>query len=124
MTEVHPREVLICTIARLLDGVRHVAVGASSPIPAAGAMLLRALQQAAGAAGPRIEQLAIESIDAQSEPAQMTVRLQVRGRRYVEDRDTAALISGSRDRETAFTERWTMALAGDGALPWRLVGVG
>lgn len=54
MTEVHPREVLICTIARLLDGVRHVAVGASSPIPAAGAMLLRARQQAAGAAGPRI----------------------------------------------------------------------
>ena len=54
MTEVHPREVLICTIARLLDGVRHVAVGASSPIPAAGAMLLRALQQAAGVAGPRI----------------------------------------------------------------------
>ena len=44
--------------------------------------------------GPRIEQLAIERIDAQSEPAQMTVRLQVRGRRYVEDRDTAALISG------------------------------
>jgi glutaconate CoA-transferase subunit B len=45
---------LICTIARLLDGVRHVAVGASSPIPAAGAVLLRALQQAAGVAGPRI----------------------------------------------------------------------
>jgi glutaconate CoA-transferase subunit B len=38
-----PRERLIVTIARLLDGVRHVAVGASSPIPAAGAMLLRAL---------------------------------------------------------------------------------
>ncbi|MDA9463407.1 CoA transferase [Bradyrhizobium sp. CCBAU 53415] len=54
MTEVLPREVLICTIARLLDGVRHVAVGASSPIPAAGAMLLRAMKQAGGAAGPRI----------------------------------------------------------------------
>ncbi len=36
------RELLIATIADLLDGVRHVAVGASSPIPAAGAMLLRA----------------------------------------------------------------------------------
>ena len=36
------RELLIATIAELLDGVRHVAVGASSPIPAAGAMLLRA----------------------------------------------------------------------------------
>lgn len=36
-----PRELLIVTIARLLAGVRHVAVGASSPIPAAAAMLLR-----------------------------------------------------------------------------------
>ncbi|WP_158669160.1 CoA transferase [Bradyrhizobium guangdongense] len=54
MAEVLPREVLICTIARLLDGVRHVAVGASSPIPAAGAMLLRAMKQAGGAVGPRI----------------------------------------------------------------------
>jgi len=39
---VTPRERLIITIAALLDGVRHVAVGASSPIPAAAAMLLRA----------------------------------------------------------------------------------
>ncbi|MCK1522818.1 MULTISPECIES: CoA transferase [unclassified Bradyrhizobium] len=54
MAEVLPREVLICTIARLLDGVRHVAVGASSPIPAAGAMLLRAMTEAEGAVGPRI----------------------------------------------------------------------
>ena len=36
------REILITVIADLLDGIRHVAVGASSPIPAAGAMLLRA----------------------------------------------------------------------------------
>ena len=40
-----PRETLIFTIARLLEGVRHVAVGASSPIPAAGAMLCRALAE-------------------------------------------------------------------------------
>jgi glutaconate CoA-transferase, subunit B len=50
MTAVLPREILICTIARLLEGVRHVAVGASSPIPAAGAMLLRALKEQAGEA--------------------------------------------------------------------------
>jgi glutaconate CoA-transferase subunit B len=54
MNSVRPREVLIVTIARLLDGVRHVAVGASSPIPAAGAMLLRALKAKAGAPEPRI----------------------------------------------------------------------
>ncbi len=40
-----PREILICTIARLLQDVRHVAVGASSPMPAAGVMLRRALDE-------------------------------------------------------------------------------
>jgi len=42
------RELLITAIADLLDGVRHVAVGASSPIPAAGAMLLRARNEVSG----------------------------------------------------------------------------
>ena len=36
-------ELLIFTISRLLDGVRHGAVGASSPIPGAAALLTRAL---------------------------------------------------------------------------------
>lgn len=54
MTPATARERLIVTIAGLLDGVRHVAVGASSPIPAAGAMLLRAMKEAAGAPGVRI----------------------------------------------------------------------
>ncbi len=35
------RELLIATIAELLAGCRHVAVGAASPIPAAGALLAR-----------------------------------------------------------------------------------
>ncbi|NDW04513.1 CoA transferase [Jiella pacifica] len=48
------REILITAIARLLDGVRHVAVGAASPIPAAGAMLLRALKQEAKAERVRL----------------------------------------------------------------------
>jgi glutaconate CoA-transferase, subunit B len=42
------REGLIHTVARLLTGARHVAVGAASPIPAAGAMLLRALRERDG----------------------------------------------------------------------------
>lgn len=45
MKPVTERERLIVTIAELLDGVRHVAVGASSPIPAAASMLLRAKQR-------------------------------------------------------------------------------
>ena len=38
-----PTELLIAVIARLLAGCRHVAVGASSPIPGASALLARAL---------------------------------------------------------------------------------
>ncbi|MEZ5825076.1 MAG: CoA-transferase [Geminicoccaceae bacterium] len=34
---------MIATVARLLEGLRHVAVGASSPIPAAGALLAQQL---------------------------------------------------------------------------------
>ena len=49
-----PREILIATIADLLIGVRMVAVGASSPIPAAGAMLLRARNEARGLPRVRI----------------------------------------------------------------------
>ena len=35
-------ELLIATIAGMLDGCRHVAVGAASPIPGAAALLARA----------------------------------------------------------------------------------
>jgi glutaconate CoA-transferase, subunit B len=48
------RELLIATIAELLDRVRHVAIGASSPIPAAGAMLLRARNEMRGREAVRI----------------------------------------------------------------------
>lgn len=38
-------ELLITVIARLLEGVRHVAVGNASPIPGSGALLARALSK-------------------------------------------------------------------------------
>ncbi|WP_298864030.1 CoA transferase [uncultured Sulfitobacter sp.] len=44
-TPTTAHEILIVSIARLLRGTRHVAVGAASPIPAAGAMLARALAE-------------------------------------------------------------------------------
>ncbi len=43
LAEASPTEGLIFTIAGLLEGVGHVAVGASSPIPGAAALLARAL---------------------------------------------------------------------------------
>jgi glutaconate CoA-transferase, subunit B len=54
MTEILDRELLIYTISKLLQGVRHVAVGASSPIPAAAAMLQRALEEKKAAPPVRI----------------------------------------------------------------------
>lgn len=73
--------------------------------------------------GPRVERLTIDVIDANAQPARLSVTVRVRGRRYVENRATAAVVSGSRDREQTFTERWTLALEGDEQLPWCLVGV-
>lgn len=46
-TACTPVELLVAVIARLLSGVQHVAVGASSPIPGSGALLARALSDGA-----------------------------------------------------------------------------
>ena len=53
-TTANPTELLVYTISRLLAGVRHVAVGASSPIPGAGALLTRAQSEQAGGQRTRI----------------------------------------------------------------------
>jgi predicted lipid-binding transport protein (Tim44 family) len=74
--------------------------------------------------GPKVRSLRIVALDAAAQPPTMTVELEVSGRRYVEDRDTAAVLSGSRDAERRFTERWTMALDGAGDTPWRVVARG
>jgi glutaconate CoA-transferase subunit B len=42
MTEYRPQELLIDTLAGMLAGLRHVAVGAASPVPGAAALLARA----------------------------------------------------------------------------------
>jgi predicted lipid-binding transport protein (Tim44 family) len=74
--------------------------------------------------GPRVESVTIERVDALAQPARMEVAIGVRGRRYREDRATAAIVEGSRDHERSFVERWILALDGPTDAPWRLVGVG
>lgn len=71
--------------------------------------------------GPRVRHLRIAALDPAAEPPEMTVEVEVSGRRYVEDRDTAAVLSGSKQRETTVTERWTLALAGPDDRPWQVV---
>jgi hypothetical protein len=43
---------------------------------------------------------------------------------YVEDRDTTAVLAGSRSHETSFTEAWTLGLSEDAEHPWRIVAAG
>jgi predicted lipid-binding transport protein (Tim44 family) len=54
----------------------------------------------------------------------MTIEVDITGRRYLEDRDTTAVLAGSRSRPSSFTERWTFALTGDEAQPWRITATG
>ena len=54
------QEILIACVARLLEGLHHVAVGASSPIPAAGAMLVRVQDDVEGREPLRISILGSE----------------------------------------------------------------
>ncbi|HEY2652906.1 MAG TPA: TIM44-like domain-containing protein [Solirubrobacteraceae bacterium] len=74
--------------------------------------------------GPQVKRLTVVGLDPEAEPPTMTVDVDVEARRYVEDRDTAAVVSGSRTRTAKFTQRWTFALNGDDQEPWRIVAVG
>ena len=71
--------------------------------------------------GPRVKRIRIAAVDVERAPATMSVEVEVGGSRYVEDRDTAAVVSGSKDGATTFTERWTLALDGPDDSPWRVV---
>src|SRR6185436_321853 len=73
--------------------------------------------------GPRVRRLRIVALDPAAEPPTMTVEVEVRGRRYVEDRDDASVLAGSKLRETTTVERWTLALRGPDDRPWQVVGV-
>ena len=74
--------------------------------------------------GPQIKRIRVVTLDAASEPPTMTIEVDLTGRRYLEDRSTAAVLAGSRTRTTSFTERWTLSLTGDAQQPWRITAVG
>ena len=74
--------------------------------------------------GPEVRRIRIVNLDAGAEPPTMTVEVELHGRRYIEDRDTTAILAGSQSRPTTFTERWTFALDGDARQPWLLTAVG
>jgi predicted lipid-binding transport protein (Tim44 family) len=73
--------------------------------------------------GPKVSEIRIVGLEPTAEPPTLTVDVELRGRRYIEDRATTALVTGSRGREVTFRERWTLALDGDAAQPWRISAV-
>jgi predicted lipid-binding transport protein (Tim44 family) len=73
--------------------------------------------------GPRVKRIQVAAVQVDELPATMTVELELGGRRYVEDRDTAAVVSGSKDGASTFTERWILALDGPADAPWQIVGI-
>ena len=73
--------------------------------------------------GLEVRHIGIVALDARATPPTMTIELELAGRRYMEDRDTAAVVSGSQSRATTFTERWTLALEGPDEQPWRIAEV-
>jgi predicted lipid-binding transport protein (Tim44 family) len=71
--------------------------------------------------GPRVKRIQIAAVQVEQVPATMTVEVELGGNRYVEDRDTTSVVSGSKDSPITFTERWTLALDGPAEAPWRIV---
>jgi predicted lipid-binding transport protein (Tim44 family) len=71
--------------------------------------------------GPVVRHLRIAALHPAAQPPTMTVEVDVSGRRYIEDRDTAAVLHGSKERVAHSTERWTLALAGPDDRPWQVV---
>jgi predicted lipid-binding transport protein (Tim44 family) len=72
--------------------------------------------------GLKLKALRITALDAKADPPTMTVEATISGARYVENRDTTTVLSGSKDRQVVFTERWRMALDGRDDTPWRIAG--
>ncbi|HTV17789.1 MAG TPA: TIM44-like domain-containing protein [Polyangiaceae bacterium] len=73
--------------------------------------------------GVQVQRIRVVGVDASAEPATMTIDVDLRGRRYIEDRDTTTVVAGSSTRLIGFTERWQMAVTGDQGEPWRIVAV-
>ena len=108
--------------AEAVDGADAALERAATPEAAHALLYPRGTNTRLVVRGPRLQALRIAALDAQAQPPTMVVEAELRGRRYLEDRDTAAVLEGSKERETAFTERWTLALAEDDpATPWRIV---
>ena len=70
--------------------------------------------------GPRLEHLRIVHLEPAAKPPTMTVEATIAARRYVESRNTGAVLSGSKTREVTFAEQWDLFLTQRREIPWRI----
>jgi predicted lipid-binding transport protein (Tim44 family) len=70
--------------------------------------------------GPQLEEVRILALDSAAVPPSFTVEARVRGRRYVENRDSAAVVSGDPDSDTNFAQSWRFVLSEVPGTPWRI----
>jgi predicted lipid-binding transport protein (Tim44 family) len=71
--------------------------------------------------GARVQRVEVSALRAHAHPPEVDVEVQCCGRRYLQDRASAAVLAGSPTRERSFVERWTFALGDDPEQPWRLI---
>jgi len=72
--------------------------------------------------GPMVRQVKVSQLDVTHQPPRMRVDAELGGFRYVEDRDTVAVVEGSKTRPSAFAEQFTLELVdGSAARPWQVV---
>jgi predicted lipid-binding transport protein (Tim44 family) len=74
--------------------------------------------------GPVVKRIQITRLDASAQPPTMTIDVHLSGKRYIENRDTTEIVSGSQSRTSEFTEQWTLSLDGSSEQPWRIAAVG
>jgi len=70
--------------------------------------------------GPKMRKATVSELDP-SDPIRVAIEAEVTGVRYIEDRDTVAVVSGDKNAERTFTERFVLQLTDDPENPWQLV---
>jgi predicted lipid-binding transport protein (Tim44 family) len=124
-------DVLEVAARRAVDAWAEAVDGADGPLQAvANPEAVSQLLHPGGAStrlvvrGPKVKRIRVVGLDAAATPPTMTIEVDLMGHRYVEDRATTSVVSGSRSREVGFTEHWMFALDGPPSQPWRLTAAG
>lgn len=121
-------DVLATAIGEVVDAWGQAIDGPDAPLAARTTpRALRALLYPAASErarlvirGERVQSTTIAAV-APGPPPEVRIELDVSGIQYVEDRDTAAVVAGSKRRPTTTRQVWTLRLSDDARTPWVVV---